>query len=72
MGCRKFKNYKHLPLVSREGQWIDSGKFPPSLGSFATVPKGNMGKPIDRTLYLYPDVVHVGEAFGDCVSVGGF
>jgi hypothetical protein len=53
MGCRKFKNYKHLLLVSRDGQWVDSGEFPPSLGSFAAVPKGNKGKPIDRTLYLY-------------------
>jgi hypothetical protein len=72
MGCRKFKNYKHLLLVSRDSQWIDSGKFPPSLGSFATVPKGKKGKPIDRTLHLYLDIVHVDIAFGDCVLVGGF
>jgi hypothetical protein len=72
MGRRKFKNYKHLLLVSHDGQLIDSGKFPPSLGSFATVPKGNKGKPIDKTLYLYLDVVHVDIAFGDCVLVGGF
>jgi hypothetical protein len=72
MGCRKFKTYKHLLLVSCDGQWVDSGKFPPSLGSFATVPKGNKGKHIDWTLYLYLNVVHVNIAFGDCVSVGGF
>jgi hypothetical protein len=74
MGCRKFKNYKHLLLVSRDGQWVDSSKCPPSLGSFATVPKGNKGKPIGRTLYLYLEVVHVDIffGFGDCVSVGGF
>ncbi len=53
MGCRKFKNYKHLLLVSHDGQWVDSSEFPPSLRSFAAVPKGNKGKPIDRTLYLY-------------------
>jgi hypothetical protein len=52
MGCRKFKNYKQLLLVSRDGRWVDSGKLPPSLGSFATVLKGNKGKPIVQTLYL--------------------
>jgi hypothetical protein len=72
MGCRKFKNYKHLLLVSHDAQWVDGGKFPSSLGSFATVPKGNKGYPIDRTLYLYLDVVHVNIAFGDCALVGGF
>jgi hypothetical protein len=72
MGCRKFKNYKHLLLVSHDGQSMDSGKFPPFLGSFATVPKGNKSKPIDRMLYLYLDEVHVDIAFGDCVLVRGF
>jgi hypothetical protein len=72
MGCRKFKNYKHLLLVSHDSQWVNEGKFPLSLGSFATVPKGNKGKPVDQTLYLYLDVVHVDIAFGDCVLVGGF
>ena len=41
MGCRKFKNYKHLLQVSRDGEWIDGGKFPPSLGSYATISKSN-------------------------------
>ncbi len=72
MGCRKFKNHKHLLLVSHAGQWVNRGKVPPSLGSFATVPKGNKGKPIDWTLYLYLGAVHVNIAFGDCVLVGGF
>jgi hypothetical protein len=39
MGCRKFRNYKHLLQVSQDGHWVEGGKFPPSLGSFATVPK---------------------------------
>ncbi len=58
--------------MNHDGQWVDSGKCPPSLGSFAIVPKGNKGKPIDRKLYLYLDVVHVDIVFGDCVLVGGF
>jgi hypothetical protein len=70
MGCRNFKNCKHLLLVSRDGQWIDRGEFPPSLKSFATVLKGNKGKPIDWTPYLYLDTVHVNIAFGDCLLVG--
>jgi hypothetical protein len=72
MGCTKFKNHKHLLLVSRDSQWVDSGESPPSLGSFATIPKGNKGKPIDGTLYLYLNVVHVDIAFSDCVLVGSF
>jgi hypothetical protein len=57
IGCRKFRNYKHFIQVSQDGTWVDSGKFLPSLGSFATVPKSNWGKPLDRTGYLYLDVV---------------
>jgi hypothetical protein len=72
MGCRKFRNYKHLLQVSRNREWVDSGKFAPSLDSFATVPKGNRGKTLDRTHYCYLDVVHVDIAFGDCLSVEGF
>jgi hypothetical protein len=72
MGCRKFKNYKHLLQVSRDGQWVDGGKFPPSLGSFATIPKSNKGKSLDRTHYRYLDTVHIDIAFGDCLLVGGF
>jgi hypothetical protein len=72
MGCRKFKNYKHLLQVSRDGQWVNRGKFSPSLGSFATVPKSNKGKPLEWIRYWYLDTVHVNIAFGDCLSVGGF
>ncbi len=66
MGCRKFRNYKHLLQVSWDGHWVEGGEFPPSLGSFATVPKANKGKPLDRKKYLYLDAVHVDIAFGDC------
>ena len=72
MGCRKFRNYKHLIQVSRDGTWVDGGEFPPSLGSFATIPKSNKGKALDQTRYKYLDAVHVDIAFGDCLSVGGF
>jgi hypothetical protein len=70
MGCCKFCNYKTLLQVSRDGEWIDGSKFPPSLGSFATIPKTKRGLPLDKTKYFYLDVVHMDIAFGDCLSVG--
>jgi hypothetical protein len=72
MGCLKFRNYKHILDVSRGGEWIDGGKFPMSLGSFATIPKAKRGAPLDRTSYRFLDAVHMDIAFGDCVSVGGY
>jgi hypothetical protein len=42
MGCRKSWNYKHILQVSRNGEWVDGGTFPPSLGAFATIPKANV------------------------------
>ncbi len=41
MGCCKFWNYKHLILVSRDGEWLDGDEFPPSLGSYATIRKAS-------------------------------
>ena len=72
MGCRKFRNYKHLLQVSRDGAWVDGGEFPASLGSYATIPKSHRGKPLDRRRYKYLDAVHMDIAFGDCVAVGGY
>ena len=72
MGCRKFRNYKQLLQVSRGGEWVEGGEFPPSIGSFATIPKSRRGKSLDRTVYKYLDAVHMDIAFGDCLSVGGF
>ena len=72
MGCQKFRNYKHILHVSRDGEYIDGGEFPPSLGSFATIPKAKQGKLLDRSRYRYLDAVHMDIAFGDCLSVGGF
>jgi len=72
MGCRKVRNYKHLLQVSRDGEWVDGGEFPPSLGSFATIPKSHRGGPLDKHRYKYLDAVHMDLAFGDCLSVGGF
>jgi hypothetical protein len=70
MGCRKFRNYKHILDVSRGGEWVDGGEFPMSLGSFATIPKAKRGGPLDQTSYHFLDAVHMDIAFGDCVSVG--
>ena len=72
MGCHKFRNYKHLLQVSRDGDWVDGGEFAPSLGSFATIPKSHRGAPLDKHRYKYLDAVHMDIAFGDCLSVGGF
>jgi hypothetical protein len=72
MGCRKFWNYKTLLQVSRDGKWIDGGKFPPSLGFFATIPKAKCGLPLNKTKYFYLDAIHMDTAFRDCLSVGSY
>jgi hypothetical protein len=72
MDCQKFRNYKHLLQVSQDGTWVDGGKFPSSLGSYATIPKAKWGGALDRTKYHYLDAVHMDIAFGNCVSIGGF
>jgi hypothetical protein len=63
MGCRKFWNNKHFLQVSHEGEWVDGGEFPPSLGSFATIPKSHCSGPLDRTKYKYLDAVHMDITF---------
>jgi hypothetical protein len=72
MGCQKFRNFKHLLQVSRDGKWVDGGKFPSSLGSYATIPKAKQGSLLNRTKYHYLDAVHMDIACGDCVSVSGY
>jgi hypothetical protein len=72
MGCRKFQNYKTLLQVSCNGKWIDGREFPPSLGSFATIPKAKCGLPLNKTKCFYLDAVHMDIAFGDCLSVSGY
>jgi hypothetical protein len=72
LGCRRFRNYKHVLQTSLDGQWIDGGEFPLALGSYATIPKSNRGGEIDHSKSCFLDVVHIDIAFGDCVSVGGF
>ena len=46
-GCRRFRNYKHLISTTKDGSFIDNGKFPLSIGSFTTIPKAPRGKAID-------------------------
>jgi len=72
MGCRKFRNYKHLLQVSRDGIWVDGGEFPASLGFYATISKTNRGGSLRRKRYRYLDAIHMDIAFRDCVSVGGY
>ena len=71
-GCRPFQNYHHLLFASKDGSYIDHGKFPISIGAYTTIPKAPRGKAIDQTSSKYLDVVHLGITFGDCMSVGGF
>ena len=68
----RFRNYKHILQTSLDGQWMDGGEFPMSLGSFTTIPKAPWGGAIPREQSFYLDIVHVDIAFGDCVSTGGF
>jgi len=72
LGCRRFRNYKHILQTSLDGQWIDGGEFPLALGSYATIPKAKCGGAIDRAGSRFLDIVHMDIAFGDCVLVGGF
>jgi len=72
LGCRRFRNYKHILQTSLDGQWIDGGEFPLALGSYVTIPKAKRGGAIDRADSCFLDIVHMDIAFGDCISVGGF
>ncbi len=72
MGCRCFRNYKHILQTSLNGKWIDGGEFPLALGSCATILKANRGDVIDQATSYFLEVTHVDIAFGDCASVGGF
>jgi hypothetical protein len=71
-GCHHFRNYQHIILTFIDGTLLNSGKFPLSLGSYATILKAPRGKPIDCLLSKYLDIVHVGIAFDNCVSIGRF
>ena len=70
-GCRKFKDYRKLLSITRDGRYMDVGEFPESLGTYATIPKSHRGKGIDRTHYRYLEKVHGDIGFGDTVAIGG-
>jgi hypothetical protein len=38
LGCCRFRNYRHIIQTSLDGEWIDGGEFPLSLGSYVTIP----------------------------------
>ncbi len=71
-GCCCFCNDQHIILTTMDGILINTGKFPLSLGTYATIPKAPRGKAINRLPAKYLDIVHVDIAFGNCVSVRGF
>jgi hypothetical protein len=64
MVCHKFWNYKTMLQVSRDGEWVDGGEFPPSLGLFATILKAKHDPPLDQTTHCYLKGVHMDIAFG--------
>jgi hypothetical protein len=37
-GCQQFCNNRHLLYVSKDGTYIDNGKFPTSIGAYTTIP----------------------------------
>ena len=71
-GCPRFRNYRYLIHTSKDGQFLDNGEFPVSIGAYTTIPKAPRGKLITRTPSRYLNIVHIDIAFGDCMSVGGF
>jgi hypothetical protein len=71
-GCHTFCNYHHIILTTKDSTLINTGKFPLSLGIYATIPQAPRGKANDKLPAKYLDIVHVDIAFGDCVSVRCF
>jgi hypothetical protein len=71
-GCCRFCNYQHIILTTKDSTLINTGEFPLSRGTYATIPKAPRGKAIDRLPVKYLDIVHVDITFGNCVSVRGF
>jgi hypothetical protein len=67
-----FQKLSHLVAASKDGTFINTGEFPVSIGTYATIPKASRGKPIDHTPAKFLDVVHLNIAFGDCLSIGVF
>jgi hypothetical protein len=64
--------YATIISSTKDGVLHNTGEFPLSLGTYATILKAPRGKAIDRLPAKYLDIVHVDTAFGDCVSVGGY
>ena len=71
-GCCRFRNYQHKISSTKDGVLLNTGEFPLSLGTYATIPKAPRGKAIDRLPAKYLNIVHVDIAFGDCISIGGY
>ena len=62
---QRLLNYKHLVQTSKDGQCMEAGEFPTSLGAYATIPMAKRGRVIDHDKIKYLDVVHMDIAFGD-------
>ena len=43
-GCCRFRNYQHIISSTKDGVLLNTGKFPLSLSTYATIPKAPRGK----------------------------
>jgi hypothetical protein len=61
-GCRRFCNYQHIISTTKDGSLLNTGKFPLSLGTYATIPKAPCGKRLTGTklsiLTLFTSTLH--------------
>jgi hypothetical protein len=65
--CHQFPNYQHIITTTNGSTLINTGEFPLLLGTYATIPKADHDKPIDRLASKYLNIIHVDIAFGDCI-----
>ncbi len=71
-GNRRFRNYQHFCLASKESKYINGGDpTPPLLGEFATIAQCPKGAPLAvPTAFLHK--VHLDIVFGDGLGSLGF
>ena len=48
LGCRHFRNYRHITQTSLNGECVNGGEFPLSIGSYMTILKAPRGGSIDH------------------------
>jgi hypothetical protein len=61
---------QYILQTSLDGQWVDGGKFPLSIGAYKTIPKEPQDGAINQEESCYLDIIHVDIAFGDWDAPG--